>query len=427
MGILPNELAVFKKQKGLKTKRAGVYTRVEDTKDAKSRMESDWDEIICANVELVADALRQAGMIAMDSTLGLLGTQVDNVDVLFAELVATDNVVPDDPGTWKSAPLRLVLLEDKLIRNHQAKREVLAQIVDYAERAQREWTAAGLSAGARATNPWEGKGIVARATPWLERHHKQIDALLRQGDLLLVIAGDAIDDRLLRLARQFARHDDPLSLHELCLLSMALYDRGDEYLLVPHVVSAVERSEREVAIRVSVQAPNGTPAHASIERDTEAEEASAGRKARENPDVSEFLKRVKAALDGQLPDGFPEPTKKPKKNLEYILSSEQFGNARFKIHFGLWNPRSFSNISVGLLLETPDAETRDEWRLPLQKAAPGKDFKVNPEEGPRSIFVHKDLGWTEGEPLDDKLLKQVCSDFLRLVKALAGFFSGPDS
>ena len=432
MGILPEKIGLFSKQTGLKQGTGQRFERVRFASDDTTRPEeSDWDEIICANVELVADALREARVIAEDSTLGLIGGQIEYVDVVFAELRDIDGLKPDAPDTWKEPPRRLVLLEDKLIRNHQAKREVLAQILDYADKAEFGWStdtfmAASASAKKRSAATEKKAGIgdlaLAAAEPWLEKSRVQIDALLRHRDLLLVIAGDAIDDRLLRLARQFARHDNPLSLHELCLLSMALYERGDEYLLVPHVVSAVQRPERELALRVTVLTQDGAPVDASVARDTEAEQLSAGRRARENPDVSAFLQRVKTALEPQLPKGFPEPTKKPKKNLEYVVSDEQFGSARFKIHFGLWNPRSFSTIGVGLLLETPDRDTRDEWRLPLEKAASGIDFQVDAEAGPRSVFVHKDIGWTEGEPLDDKLLAQVCSSFLRLLETVGPLF-----
>ena len=42
--------------------------------------EGQWDTIIKENVDLLADALREAEVIGEDSTLRVLGTQVDNID-----------------------------------------------------------------------------------------------------------------------------------------------------------------------------------------------------------------------------------------------------------------------------------------------------------------------------------------------------------
>jgi hypothetical protein len=50
--------------------------------DPGGRSEADWDRILTKNVELLADALREAEMIAEDSTLMYLGAQVDNIDLL---------------------------------------------------------------------------------------------------------------------------------------------------------------------------------------------------------------------------------------------------------------------------------------------------------------------------------------------------------
>src|SRR5438128_7871891 len=57
-----------------------------------------------------------------------LGSQISGIDVLFAEV--------DASGAFR----RFVLVEDKLLRNPEAKRTVLAQILDYAHKVQYELT-----------------------------------------------------------------------------------------------------------------------------------------------------------------------------------------------------------------------------------------------------------------------------------------------
>jgi hypothetical protein len=86
------------------------------------------------NAELLAGSLRQAQVIAEDATLKVLGTQVDNIDVVRAEVAQGG----------KNDIRRLVLLEDKLLSNPQARRHVLAQILDYARTVQEDWPTANL-------------------------------------------------------------------------------------------------------------------------------------------------------------------------------------------------------------------------------------------------------------------------------------------
>jgi hypothetical protein len=251
------------------------------SEEARQLYEADWNEIICANTESIADAMRAGGVIQEDSTLRLLGRQIENVDVLFMEVPARED--GSDTGLPDVEPRRLVLLEDKLLRNRQAKREVLAQLYDY---AQRDWTTELLCRAPTISQP---------LIPWLKRYARTIDAMLAQQEFLLVIAGDDIDDNLLRLARRFARAADPLSLAELCLISLSMYQRGNERLLIPHVVSSVERHERQLSIRVTVTGEAGETVPARIERDTETEAEERGsRPLPTNP----VLARRSCALQG---------------------------------------------------------------------------------------------------------------------------------
>jgi hypothetical protein len=53
------------------------------------RSEAEWDRILTDTVDVLADALLEAEVIAEDSTLMHLGAQVDNIDLVLAE-VSTD-------------------------------------------------------------------------------------------------------------------------------------------------------------------------------------------------------------------------------------------------------------------------------------------------------------------------------------------------
>jgi len=345
MSLLPDTLVVLSRSgeavPGSQFKRVSAASE-----EARALSEANWDDIICTNVRALADAFRAANVIAPDSTLRVIGRQVDKVDVLLAEVPATDESDPSGE-VFDGEPRRLVLLEDKLVRSPEAKRQVLAQLLDYAQKAQTAWTVDFLC-----------KTVSASAARWLRLHAPRINVMLAQGEVLLVIAGDDIDEDLLRLARRFAAGADPLSLAELCLVAMSVYRRGDELLLVPHVVSAVERHQRQLSIRVTVQTEDGTVLPARIERDPEAEVEAARRGALPtNQDAEAFLKRARAVLDPVLCGERSQyrATANSRKVLVYWFDADR---ARLKIHFGGYVRDGWSPILVGLQVESE--EQRDQ-------------------------------------------------------------------
>lgn len=375
--------------------------------------EADWDRIICANVAALADALRAAGIIPETSTLRVLGQQVDAVDVLLAEVpVGEDGDAGGEGTVSRVPPRRLVLLEDKLLRNPQAKREVLAQILDYAERAQSDWTVDALC---RQVDP--------EVASWMRLHEARLKVMLAQREFLLVIAGDDIDADLLRLARRFATGGDPLSLAELCLVSLTVYRRGDEHLLIPHVVSAVERHQRQLAIRVTVQGEDGRILPASIDRDPEAEaDAARGGSIPRNRDVEAFLLKAKKILDDKLlRDDLPYIglKNKPRKNLRYWMDAQR--GARLKIHFGGFVGDAWSPIQVGLYVES--RTRRDEWIRRVEEADAAGQLPVGTVvrvTGVATVEALKSFAWTTPSDLTEELLKDVVETLLRFEAIFGG-------
>jgi hypothetical protein len=75
MEVLPRRICVVDKL-GRPVVPARHYERIDaGSDDAKDLSEADWDKIILQHVSVLADALREAGVIAEDSTLRPLGTQ----------------------------------------------------------------------------------------------------------------------------------------------------------------------------------------------------------------------------------------------------------------------------------------------------------------------------------------------------------------
>lgn len=145
MDVLPRQVEVINLD-GRRASPPKTLPRV-DAPDAWD--EQAWDQIIVDNVELLAGSLREAEVIAEDATLKVLGTQIDNIDVVLAEVAQSG----------KNEVRRLVLLEDKLLSNPQATRHVLAQILDYARTVQEDWPTANLADKFRGHGPWVGENL----------------------------------------------------------------------------------------------------------------------------------------------------------------------------------------------------------------------------------------------------------------------------
>lgn len=144
---------------------------------------------------------------------------------------------------------RLVLVEDKLLRNPEARRQVLGQLLDYAHKMQTELDGEALEERL----PREQQG-------WIAENQERIAASLRMGEFLLLVCGDRIHPRVVALAQPLMnRATWATSLFELGLVSLALYSDGESLLLLPNVVGAVARSTRELTIEVTVRSADGIP------------------------------------------------------------------------------------------------------------------------------------------------------------------------
>ncbi len=244
--------------------------------------ETDLDQLVIAHADVLADLLREGELLAADSELRCLGTQIDHVDVLFAEV---------KQGTHELR--RLVLVEDKLLRNVEATRQVLAQVVDYAHHFQRDVEADELEAK-----------VDAKQRAWLAGQRDALERCLASGDLLLVICGDDLQPRLVELAaRLLDRPAGAVGGQELALVSMALYRSGKDHLLVPHLVGRVEKAQRQLQIQVTVR-DGRAPAVTVTEAAEPVASARGGGKNEEAwfrkwgfPDAVEDCKRVLAALE----------------------------------------------------------------------------------------------------------------------------------
>ena len=182
---------------------------------------------------------------------------------------------------------RITLVECKLWRNPEARRKVVAQILDYA-RALVRWSYSDLqrqvsmASERRGNIPFE----LARSADPALIEHQFVDAVtrnLRSGRFLLIVAGDGIREDVAALADLISRNS---SLgFSFGLVELALYELGADGLLVQprtplrsHVVERsvmvlpggdflVDADAREPELEGIADEPNGSNGKQSIYRD----------------------------------------------------------------------------------------------------------------------------------------------------------------
>lgn len=146
---------------------------------------------------------------------------------------------------------RPVLVETKLWRNPQARREVVAQILDYSRTLTR-WSYSDLQREVNARTGGKGNtpfAIAQKLAPELDEA-QFVDAVagaLRHGRFLLLIVGDGIHEDVQAIAELVNRN--AASGFELALVEMALYEDPRGGLLAqPRVTAKTETIHRVVAL-----------------------------------------------------------------------------------------------------------------------------------------------------------------------------------
>ncbi len=146
---------------------------------------------------------------------------------------------------------RLTLVECKLWRNAEARRKVVAQILDYA-RTVKQWSYADLqrqvsiATGQAGNIPFE---VVRRSAPDIEEHHliDRTSRSIRDGRFLLLIAGDGIREDVGGIADLINRN--ATSGFSFGQVEVALYEFPDGALAVqPRAISRTHLIERHVIV-----------------------------------------------------------------------------------------------------------------------------------------------------------------------------------
>ena len=202
---------------------------------------------------------------------------------------------------------QLTLVECKLWRNPEARRKVVAQVLDYASAISR-WTYSDLqrqvamATGRQGNVPYE---LASAATPGL-LEHQFVDATavaLAQGRFLLLIAGDGISENVGAMAELLNRHSGVG--FSFGLVEIAMYGLENGSLAIqPRVLAKTQLIERSVFLvrQAAVGADNvASSVVASIEVEGE-EESEAPSSSEESPRQAQYRRWWQPVLDAKLDD-----------------------------------------------------------------------------------------------------------------------------
>lgn len=146
---------------------------------------------------------------------------------------------------------KLVLVECKLWRNPEARRKVVAQVLDYA-RAIQSWSYADLQRQVSAARNEKGNlpfELVRQSNPDIEEHLfiDQAQVAMQSGRFLLLIAGDGIREDVDAMAQLLNRNST--SGFSFGLVEVALYGLDTGGILVqPRVLAKTKNIERTVIV-----------------------------------------------------------------------------------------------------------------------------------------------------------------------------------
>lgn len=147
---------------------------------------------------------------------------------------------------------KLVLVECKLWRNPQARREVVAQILEYAALV-RQWSFGDLTARVKSRTKSEAANpifeVVSSYHPELDegRFVDAVDASLRTGDFVLIIAGDGIRSDIHAIADHLNQSSGLTSRIALVEFQLWENDRND-LVIVPSVPLRTEVVQHRIFV-----------------------------------------------------------------------------------------------------------------------------------------------------------------------------------
>jgi hypothetical protein len=206
---------------------------------------------------------------------------------------------------------RMTLVECKLWRNPEARRKVVAKILDYARVVSR-WSYSDLQRGVSIATGRHGNvpfELARERHPELQEQQfvDHASAALRQGRFQLVIAGDGIRDDVSAMAELITRN--ATLAFSFGLVELALYGMEDGALLVqPRVVARTEIIQRSVLV-VQRQGTSELQVLDADEPLSNVVDVDASESLGESPKQAAYRAWWQPVIDAPLDDPDQEPPK----------------------------------------------------------------------------------------------------------------------
>ena len=231
---------------------------------------------------------------------------VTDIEPIFDPLLPIGREVPTSSGAIDNMFINpdgyLTIVETKLWRNPEARREVVGQIIDYAKEVC-EWSFEELDSRVKEYNNKynnEEIGVIETIHAYDSNIDEKdlIDSInknMNRGRFLLIIAGDGIRESVEEMAEFL--NQTPNMLFTLALVELQMYklkDRGD-YLVIPQVVTRTREITRAV---VKVE---GTSID-RVEVDIDTSEDKPGKKKRRKLEEEEFYEKLSEYVDEEHVD-----------------------------------------------------------------------------------------------------------------------------
>ncbi len=178
---------------------------------------------------------------------------VDEIEPLFGPLTPLVRELPTTAGpvdvVYINAEGYLTLVETKLWRNPEARRQVVAQIIDYAT-AISKWSYQDLCAAVRRAGLGGEDPVAAAVAEEAEfdqaRFIDTVSRGLKRGRFLLLIVGDGVQEGVEHLAATLAR--SPHLGFSLALVELAMFrvSNGSDLLIQPRTLARTREVVRAV-------------------------------------------------------------------------------------------------------------------------------------------------------------------------------------
>jgi hypothetical protein len=241
---------------------------------------------------------------------------VREIDPAFVPLIPLCKELRTEAGPLDAAFInphgRLTLVECKLWRNPEARRKVVAQVLDYA-RAISRWSYSDLQRQVAAATGHKGNIPYERAraiAPGLQESRFVDDTFnaMRSGRFLLLIAGDGIREDVGAIAELINRN--AASGFTFCLVEVALYGLEDGGLIVqPRTIAKTHTIERTVVLVHDPAKSGVTLLDEEAAGESAGDSTNDGNQLGESPKQAEYRTWWTPVLNMQFDDPDQEPPK----------------------------------------------------------------------------------------------------------------------